>query len=281
MGASLFRGASGVASVVQQQADYTNTAISYFTSIRIPAALIAGSSLAALFTLTDRISDDKMQERSRIETIVLIAYHILALASLLLSLNVVVTSTASANSILLAPQNPLAANAYEFLMRDFEFEFLVTRWSFFSSLFSFLGSLGGRCLVEFDLLCKRRVRSALLILFSVSALFFHLLSFVNSRLFTYPDMGAMTWAVFRMWWKRSIEGYTSPAELASLVSFFGAICMTVLVFKRSALFSRDENIPPVSEHVDDVKGGSAEQETMQDAPVRQVIDEACDGDDFS
>jgi len=242
---SLFRNAAAASAL----ADYSGTAISYFSSIRIPAALIAGSSLAALFSLTDEIQDDKLPERSVIESVTLIAYHILALSSLLLSLNVVVTSTAAANSILLAPaaaasnSSPLlATSAYAFLRQHYEFEFLMTRWGFYTALFSFLGSVATRCLLEFQLLSRRRICSALLVVFAVSTLFFHLLAFVNSRLYCYPNMLRMTFAVLQMWYANSIRNPRSASEIASLCSFVGTIVMSVAVFARSSLFSKQQDL---------------------------------------
>lgn len=228
--------------------DQTSTAISYFTSVRVPAALVAGSSLAALFSLADEAREG--QQQGRVKRFVLLGYHICALMSLLLSLNTVVTATATANKMLLGCQHPVATSAFELLCRDYEFEYLFTRWSFFCSLFSFLGCVTSRSLLEFGLLSRKRVRSALLVVFSVGTLFFHMLSFVNNSLLYSNNMATMTWAVLRMWFHRAVAVRT-PLEIASLICFFCALTVAGMIFaeayQRPASpatineFLRDEN----------------------------------------
>jgi hypothetical protein len=221
--------------------DYSDAASSYFTSIRVPAALIAGSSLSALFALVRESRDAMAAKRSRLETAVLIGHHLCALLSLTLSVNTIVTATATSNAILLGRENPMASSAYALLLREYEFEFLMTRWSFFVGLFSFLGSVAARALIEFGLLQERRVRSALLVGFSFSTLFFHLLSFVNSRLQNYANMGAMTIGVLHMWFQRSVSR-RHPAELTSVACFIGAVFSSLSLISRIALFSKRDSV---------------------------------------
>jgi hypothetical protein len=214
-------------------ADYSSTAIGYFDSMRVPAALIAGSSLAALFTQADKTKDREVNNRTQIESIVLIIYHILALSSLLLSLNVVVTASSTANTILFGSKNPMATSVIALLKREYEFEFLLSMWSFFVGLFSFLASVATRSLLEFELLRRRRLSSALFVLSSFGVLFFHLLAFVNSRLFLYNNLAEMTWGVLVMWFKRSTTGRRP------------SICSAIAIFLRSGPFSRKSNLESV------------------------------------
>ena len=134
--------------------DYSGVAISFFTSIRIPAALVAGSSLATMFANPDP------GRSSRLENRVMVLYHMCALLGFLLSLNVVLTSTSTSTVLLLGMKNPLAHSAYELLRRELDYEFTSTRWSFFMALFSFITSVSGRVLVEFRLLRPQRWRTA-------------------------------------------------------------------------------------------------------------------------
>jgi hypothetical protein len=226
--------ASTAAAIVAK--DFSSAAIGYFDSIRVPSALIAGSALASMFSLAERTKDHKAATRTRLESVMLIAYHILSIASLLLSLNVVVTATASSNTIMFGNHDPIATSAFALLKREYEFEFQLSRWSFFMGLFSFVGAVAVRALVDFDLLHAQRTISALLVLSAFGTLFFHLLAFVNARLFCYADISEMTKAVFSMWLKRSMEG-RSTAELASMGCFFASIVATCAMVARSGAFS--------------------------------------------
>lgn len=219
--------------------DQSAAAISYFSSVRIPAGLIAGSALAALFSLVDKAKDGEISKRSQVESIVLIMYHLLSISSLLLSLNVIFTSTALVDTIMFGQQDPIATSPFELMTREYSFEFLMTRWSFFVSLFSFLGSVATRALIQFDLLHMHRLSSAILVMSSFGALYFHLLAFVNSRLFLYNNMGEMTLAVFSIWFQRSITG-RGPCELASIACCVVSMGTAVALFLRSGKFSSHE-----------------------------------------
>lgn len=154
--------------------DHSKDAIQFFTSIRIPAALIAGSSLGALFVLVDRSSHPE-REKSKRELSVLFVYHLLAMISLVLSLNVIVTATSASNTMLIRNYNPAAASAYEFMMAEVPFEYLTTRWSFYTALICFLKAVMCRALLEFDILRKDRLRSALLVVSSMTGFASHVL----------------------------------------------------------------------------------------------------------
>lgn len=154
--------------------DFTQEAIGFFTSIRIPAALIAGSSLGALFVMIQRANRPD-QENSRRNLIAVFFYHALSLLSLLLSLNVIVTATSASNTMLIATCNPLAESAYNVLIGEMKFEYLTTRWSFYASLICFLKAVLLRTLLEFDLLRRKRLRPALVVVFSVTTFVAHIL----------------------------------------------------------------------------------------------------------
>lgn len=154
--------------------DFSQEAIGFFTSIRIPAALIAGSSLGALFVMIANATRPEKEATKR-NLITIFVYHTLSLLSLLLSLNVIVTATSASNTMLIQNVNPMAKSAYEVLIREMKFEYLTTRWSFYASLLCFLKAVLFRTLLEFDLLRKERLRPALLVTFSVTSLFAHIL----------------------------------------------------------------------------------------------------------
>ena len=232
---SLHGGAAAPLQLWQQGAvlaDYSKDAISFFSGIRTPATLIAGSSLTALFTLSQRTKPDAVRKQSRLENRLVLIYHVCSLISLLLSINVILMTTATSTILLLGLENPNALSAYELLRRDLDYEFTLTRWSFLSSMFSFLTAVTLRILLEFDLLhVPHRFRTACFTLASVSILFFHLLSFVNRRLHSWPNLGAMTWDVVRMYWARCWNGFQT-ADILSLVSFVAAFGIWVSLWVR-------------------------------------------------
>jgi hypothetical protein len=248
-------------------ADYTKAAITFFTSTRVPAALIAASSLGALFTLSSQARLAMDGKRRSLQSIVLLAYHILALMALLLSLNVIVCATATSNALLLGNTNPMATSAFEFMARELEYEFALTRWSFLAGMFSFLGCVGCRSLIEFDMLKKERTREALLIVCSMSSLFLHLFSFVNERLVCYPNVLVMTVAVFRMYVGRALSS-RNPAALASVVTMCGSIVAGISLFRQQWSWATIE-VPSKTDGVDVVEKDPAMASAM-DSPVRNT-----------
>lgn len=156
--------------------DHSKEAIQFFGSIRIPAALIAGSSLGALFVMIDRGSRPE-REKSKRELAVLFLYHFLSMVALVLSLNVIVTATSASNTMLIGTYyNSVAAEStYDFLMREIPFEYLSTRWSFYTALLCFLKAVMCRALLEFDILRKERIRSAFLVVSSMTGFASHVL----------------------------------------------------------------------------------------------------------
>lgn len=248
----MFFGDVAASAATSAAKDYSSAAVAYFTSIRVPAALIAGSSMANLFTLVDESADGgEAKRRTQLQTLVLIAYHVLTLTSLLLSLNVIVTSTATANSMLFGMKDPMASSVFALLKREYEFEFQLTRASFFVGILSFLAAIAARALVQFELLTKRRLSSAILVLSSFGTLFFHLVSYINASLLCYENLGAMVWSVLKTWFYRSVSG-RMPAELASICCFFCFMGSAVSLVRRSGRFSsHSESVSTNGCHVGD------------------------------
>ena len=235
--------------------DYSGVAISFFTSIRIPAALIAGSSLATMFTDPDVVKEKASPMQNRI----LVLYHLAAFVSFLLSINVIITATTTSTRLLLGMKNPVARSAYELLRREVDMEFVSTRWSFFMSIFWFLASVTGRLLVEFKLLERRRFRMACMLTSAVLSLMFHLLSLANRALKSWPNMGAMTWDLTKQLW---IQTFKYPMEAASVSCAVVAVVMGTWACVRTRGFSRldfdemsdddDDNNSELDEYVEEL-----------------------------
>ena len=110
-------------------ANCASSAINFFTGLRTPAALIAGSSSGLFFVNVQK----KDKEVSKLRKVVSFIYHMFALVAFLLSLNVIVVSTAASNTLLLNRYNTAAASVYDFLQREIFYEYITTRWSFYSN----------------------------------------------------------------------------------------------------------------------------------------------------
>lgn len=190
-------------------ADHSGAAMKFFTSIRIPSALIAGSSLGALFIMVKAVNSRAEQEKeSRLRKSLLFVYHALSLTSLLLSLNVIVVATSAFNTLLIGNLDPMATSPYEFLRREFFYEYVMTRWSFFTAIICFTKAVGCRALLEFDLLRKERIRPAMLVIFSMTALVAHIFHIVNDVLYTYPNFWLMTIGLLKVRTKARVSCVT-------------------------------------------------------------------------
>ena len=99
--------------------------------------------------------------------------------------------------------------------------------------------------------------------------FFHFLAFVNRRLYCHRNMAEMTGDVIKMWFQRSIAG-RGPAQLPSVGCFVGSVWMTVSLFLRSRLFSRNDHLDSVD--TDGEANGSDR--------TANVYDDTCDGDEL-
>ncbi|CAB9511295.1 expressed unknown protein [Seminavis robusta] len=197
-------------------AEVESAALGFFNGIRTPSALLVGTSLTAFFTL---VKETKKPQPNRMRARLIALYHVLALVSLLLSLNVVITATAAGAVLLLDDFNAEAVTPYVFMKNHMFYELLTTRWSFYVSLLSFLGAVTTRALIEFDLLERKRRKQAAVFLFSMGALVSHLISFINSTLYSSPNLAAMTVQVFKVVFVRAVRS-RNPLDLLSVILLF-------------------------------------------------------------
>jgi hypothetical protein len=95
----------------------------FFGGIRIPATFLAGSSLAAIFTLksaANSLSNDL--QLSKLERRVIKFYHLVSLLAFLLSLNTIVLATSAHTAVLHGRFDQMAETAYLMMKREFEYE---------------------------------------------------------------------------------------------------------------------------------------------------------------
>jgi hypothetical protein len=104
--------------------DCTQGAINFFGNARIPATLVAGSALATLFGL----SNVNVEHPKQKEAVVRRIDALMALFAFLLSVTTVIVSTTASTALLLGKFDPMASDVYNFLKREFQFEFVITRY---------------------------------------------------------------------------------------------------------------------------------------------------------
>ena len=173
-----------------------------------------------MFALSDH--QKEYPRKQKLLTLIWIMYHTFSLMSVILSLNVIVVSTATSNGFLLLGSETIRAKScHDFLMQACPYEFLFTRWSFFMSLFAFLNSVTTRAILEFDLLRRDRWRSRTFLLASMAAMELHLWSFLT----TYTTDGTkllnlweMTVTTFRLYLSESSQTLTGLASIAALAT---------------------------------------------------------------
>jgi len=188
--ASFPRGGSTELNAAPILKDFTADADRYFGSIRCPASFLAGASLGALFIFAAK---NRTADRSKSERYVTIIYHLLMMMAYNFSMSTVVVSTAADVTVLHGGFNPMAYSAYELMKREFEFEYVSVRWSFLMSLFSFLGGVTSRAVLEFGLLQAERRRALWFVLLCFISLASHLFSYINQTLYCWPNLVSMTW----------------------------------------------------------------------------------------
>lgn len=235
VGGLLLRGGGGecaAGDLVLQ--NFHGEAAGFFDGIRTPATFLAGSSLAAIFTLSGAArklyADEEKVEMNRLERAAVKFYHLVSLSAFVLSLNTIMTATSAYTSILHGRFDPMAETAYLLLKREFEYEFVSCRWSFLASTFCFLGIVTSRMLIEFDLLKdsdgkKRDMR--LMVVCAMLGLATHLMSYINQNLYCWDTLIGMGLHFGKLILKRAFVDHR-PLEILSVLL---ALTSTVYVGK--------------------------------------------------
>ncbi|CAB9525349.1 expressed unknown protein [Seminavis robusta] len=174
---------------LKMSSDFTGAASSFFGNTRTAASLVLGTSLGALFAL----SSFSNSSRTPLEFFMVKAYRLLTWTAFVLSLNCVITCTVASAGILHGNFNPMAETATEFLLREFEYEFVALNWSMLVTLLMFIVLVTTRMLLEFNLLSDpNRSQTAKFVVLSAVALLAHLLSYINSTLCCWSNLWEMT-----------------------------------------------------------------------------------------
>jgi hypothetical protein len=216
--------------------DFAGAAGSFFSNVRVPASIVTGSSLGAIFALSKFGSS---AERSPIESNLIKVYRLLCWSCFVLSLNAIITSTTAISSILHGRFDPMAETGYLLLKREFEYEFISVRWSMLVSLLLFIDVVAVRLILEFDMLRHPDLRAtAKFVVLSALALGAHILSVINGTLYCWNNLLEMTVDLVRIVVTKAIDE-PSPMRFLSIASVLGAGCYGLLSATASTSSSRN------------------------------------------
>jgi hypothetical protein len=177
----------------------SNDRLSYVDSTILTASFLAGAAFTGLFSLNVS-NEGALKKDTTVERFLLLSYRWAMFVTFLLSTNTVVISTAAIVKGLHADFDPMSENGYMLLKRSFEYEFVVSRWSYLVSLLAFLVAVTNRILFEFQLFSSSEVRKTMgvAVCLLMSGLILHLISFLNSTLYCWNNLGAMTIALIKV-----------------------------------------------------------------------------------
>jgi hypothetical protein len=167
---------------------FQGAALGFFGGVRIPASLIAGTSLGALFSMTDRARNPE-----GLNKLVVRIYHSAAFCSLYLSLLAIVMCTTGSTLVLLQKYDTgkTHIDVYHFLRSCFNLEFILTRFTFLVSINTLLVTIMTRILLEFDLLKPKNRKAGVAVTCLMASMITSLISYINSTLNCWPNLLAM------------------------------------------------------------------------------------------
>ena len=198
--------------------DFSSQAGLYFVRIRTPAAFLAGSSLGAFFTFSKFGHDN----RTAIERLVVKSYLCFVLCSFLLSFATIVISTGASITVLYGDFDGNAKTPYALLIREFEYEFTITRWAYSMALLCFLVAVTHRAVLEFDLTKKHRKNQRMALICTMTALISHLFSYINQHLFSWRSLFHMTLYVMEMVVRKTVKEKDPLQTLSILATLLAA-----------------------------------------------------------
>ena len=220
-------------------ASNASNALYFFRGIKTPATLIAGSSLAALFTMTKDVK--QTYAMPKMQVILLRIYHALSLLSFCLSLSAVLCSQAAMTSLLLEEQQMVAKKAkstWDFMRMALNFEFILARWSYLTSILLFLTSTTFRMIIQFGLFTRTRRLAGTMVVSFMTGILGSILSYLNTSEKAFPNMWGMTKEVGKMFWVRAYVD-RHPLQIAS-TAFFAVAALCSLVFLLPRTIEQDQ-----------------------------------------
>lgn len=131
--------------------DFTGPGIAFFTNLRVPAALLATTAIRDAFVLQKTPEPYLMKwdrerglHRSRAWRALRYAYCMSMLVSFALEVNVIFMTTQVSTQMATATFDGEATSLVALLIREFEFEYVTTRFQFVSGLLTYIMAQGLR-----------------------------------------------------------------------------------------------------------------------------------------
>jgi hypothetical protein len=194
--------------------DQTAKVDNFFSSIRTPAAFLAGASFSQMFSSDDEHGNSIIQ--TRLQTACLVCQGF----TFVLSMNVIVLSSSALVRILTANFDPFAENAYEMLFREFHYEFVSVRWSFNVSMYGFLIAVTLKILYEFELFnvnaddyVRDHLELGIAVVLLMVAFYLHLTAYVNQTLIGWSNQYTMTGDLLKILVQRGKHSVREPLSL--------------------------------------------------------------------
>lgn len=161
-------------------ADQTAAAIGYFSSERVPAALLAGATVGILFAFP------LANEDSPLAALTKCAYGLLATGSLCNSLLAVVAVSLGVTRLLGHAHEPMAKDPLVLLLREVPLLFLAVRTHLYTGLLLFVGAVAVRLLTDYAPGAPLFAQGLLCLL---GATLVYMCALVNSSLLHFSSLG--------------------------------------------------------------------------------------------
>lgn len=159
----------------------TSEAARFFCNFRTPAAIIAAASLQSLLHLTrvHHKQDRKRRNKNRVEEGVVALCHTFFFAAFVLSIALLIFSATAELNIHQGEVKPMAENTFDFLNKEFRFEFAAVRVCALGCMFSLFNGLGCHLLLEYNLFKEENVTERLIVLSAISSVLSGIASYVH------------------------------------------------------------------------------------------------------
>eukprot|EP00539_Tryblionella_compressa_P002745 CAMPEP_0178740502 /NCGR_PEP_ID=MMETSP0744-20121128/4626_1 /TAXON_ID=913974 /ORGANISM="Nitzschia punctata, Strain CCMP561" /LENGTH=286 /DNA_ID=CAMNT_0020393283 /DNA_START=4 /DNA_END=864 /DNA_ORIENTATION=- len=209
-------------------ADHSGTVDRFFSSIRVPASFLASTSFSQIFGIA--INGDDTPVQRQLQILCLLCQGL----AFILSMNVVFLSSSALVRSLSNNYDPYAESGYDFLFREFHFEFVCVQWSFQVSLFGFLLAVTAKILYAFELFDfqgenydRNRLELGIGVCLCMGSLMIHLFSYVNSTLVGWNNLFDMTRDLMNILVKRGADGDKRLEPLSLVVALVGLVFVTL------------------------------------------------------
>mmetsp|Transcript_3233 Transcript_3233/g.5849 ORF Transcript_3233/g.5849 Transcript_3233/m.5849 type:complete len:387 (+) Transcript_3233:50-1210(+) len=181
--------------------DFTGPAITFFSNLRTPAAVIAATAIKEAFKLW---GDAKARHETRTSpawTLLRYAYMLLLLLSTGAEVVVMFVATRASAQLSTLKLNSQASSLIEFLLRELEFEFVTVRFLFATGLFAFVLALGLR--VRYVL--RRYTDLSIAVMLTHFYACLAMMAYANDHPISYGGYFGLVVRYFRLHWHFFIE----------------------------------------------------------------------------